>query len=119
MSAGTGFYSHSLGLTTDGKAYAWGYNLYGGLGDNTTSSRLSPVLVVGGITNWSQVSAGDYYSLGLTTDGKVYSWGYNATGQLGNNTMNSCLSPVLVVGGITNWSQVSAGSQHSLGIKLS
>jgi alpha-tubulin suppressor-like RCC1 family protein len=106
--------NHSLGVTATGIAYGWGRNQYGRLGDGTTTTRSSPVTVVGGITNWSQVSAGGQHSLGLTSTGIVYGWGANAAGQLGDNTTNSKISPVTVVGGITNWSQLAAGGYHSL-----
>jgi alpha-tubulin suppressor-like RCC1 family protein len=56
----------SLGLTQGGIAYAWGENLFGRLGNNTTDPRSSPVTVVGGITNWQQLSAGGSHSLGVT-----------------------------------------------------
>jgi alpha-tubulin suppressor-like RCC1 family protein len=108
--------SHSLGVTTTGIAYAWGFGGSGVLGDGTTVSKSSPVSVIGGITNWSQVSAGDYYSLGLTSTGIAYSWGSNNYGRLGDGTTTARSSPVTVIGGITNWSQVSAGNGHSLGL---
>jgi alpha-tubulin suppressor-like RCC1 family protein len=100
---------HSLGLTSTGVAYAWGYNVKGRLGDNTISSRLSPVTVVGGITNWGRLTASREHSFGSTSTGVMYAWGYNADGQLGDNTTSSRLSPVPVVGGITTWSQLSNG----------
>jgi alpha-tubulin suppressor-like RCC1 family protein len=106
---------HSLGLTSTGIAYAWGINSNGRLGDGTTTSRRSPVTVIGGITNWSEVSAGTFHNLGITSTGIAYAWGYNGQGRLGDGTTTSRLSPVTVVGGITNWSQVSAGG-HSLGV---
>ena len=108
--------AHSLGVTSTGIAYAWGSNTYGRLGDETITNRLSPVTVVGGITNWSQVSAGDAHSLGLTSTGIAYGWGLNGYGRLGDGTTTSRRSPVSVIGGITNWSQVSAGNAHSLGV---
>jgi len=107
---------HSLGLTTTGIAYGWGQNNYGKLGDGITTNTSSPVTVVGGITNWSQVSAGGQHSLGLTSTGIAYAWGYGGSGRLGDGTITSKRSPVTVVGGITNWSQVSAGGYHSLGL---
>ena len=36
---------HSAALAEEGKVFAWGYNTYGELGDGTTVSRPSPVLV--------------------------------------------------------------------------
>ena len=113
LSAASG---HSLGVTSTGIAYAWGFNGYGRLGDGTTTARSSPVTVVGGITNWSQVSAGDRHSLGLTSSGIAYAWGFNSYGRLGDGTLTTRSSPVTVLGGITNWSQVSAGFQHSLAV---
>jgi len=38
--------------------FSWGVNNYGQLGDNTTSTRLSPVTTAGGGTNWRQVAGG-------------------------------------------------------------
>jgi alpha-tubulin suppressor-like RCC1 family protein len=109
---------HSLGLTSSGVLYAWGENLFGTLGDGTTINKSSPVTVVGGITNWSAVSAGGYHSLALTDTGVLYAWGLNNNGQLGTNepTFLNKSSPVTVVVGITNWSAISAGDLHSLGL---
>ena len=107
---------HSLGVTDDGIAYAWGRNLSGRLGDGTITDRSSPITVVGGITNWSQLSAGAVHSLGVTDDGIAYAWGSNGSGRLGDGTRIDRSSPVTVIGGITNWSQVSAGGFHSLGL---
>ena len=108
---------HSLGLRSSGLAYGWGWNAAGQLGDNTGSYRGSPATFAGGITNWSQVSAGGAHSLGRTTAGIIYGWGNNQEGRLGDNTTTSRSSPVIVVGGITAWSQVSAGDIHSLAIR--
>jgi alpha-tubulin suppressor-like RCC1 family protein len=107
---------HSIATTTVGVAYAWGSNVDGQLGDNTTSNRSSPVTVVGGITNWAQLSAARWHSLGLTSAGIAYGWGRNAQGQIGDGTLSSRLSPVTVVGGITNWSELTSGTYHSAGI---
>jgi alpha-tubulin suppressor-like RCC1 family protein len=107
---------HSLGVTDTGIAYAWGNNNLGKLGDDTVINKSSPVTVVGGITNWSQVIGGDAHSLGIA-GGVAYACGSNNNGCLGIGiAVGSRSSPVTVVGGITNWSQVSGGYRHSLGI---
>jgi alpha-tubulin suppressor-like RCC1 family protein len=113
--------NHSLGLRANGTLYSWGSNSFGQLGQNiiTSTSRSSPVLVAGGITDWKQVSANGYQALGLRATGQLYSWGRNNAGQLGQNivTTTSRSSPVLVAGGYVNWIQASAGDQHSLAIR--
>jgi alpha-tubulin suppressor-like RCC1 family protein len=107
---------HSLGLRTNGTLWAWGCNGYGRLGDNTTINRSSPVSVVGGFTDWCQLSAGGSRSLGVRTNGTVWAWGANFQGLLGDNSAISRSSPVSIVGGITNWSRVGTGIGQSFGI---
>lgn len=109
--------SHSLGLRADGTAWSWGFNINGQLGDNSTVSRSSPVSVVGGFVNWCQLSAGGAHSVGVRTTGTVWSWGCNNYGMLGDNTDTSKSSPVSVVGGFTDWCQVSAAGFHNVGIR--
>jgi alpha-tubulin suppressor-like RCC1 family protein len=107
----------SLAIRTNGTAWAWGINGYGRLGDNTTVNKSSPVSVVGGFTDWCQVSAGAGHSLGVRTNGTAWAWGRAEFGTLGDNTTVSKSSPVSVVGGFTNWCQVSSGSRNSFGLR--
>jgi alpha-tubulin suppressor-like RCC1 family protein len=108
---------HSLGVRQNGTAWAWGSNCYGRLGDGTSTDKSSPVSVVGGFTDWCQVSAGGSHSLGVRQNGTAWAWGNNLVRQLGDTTSTSRSSPVSVVGGFTDWCQVSAGSLHSLGLR--
>jgi YD repeat-containing protein len=114
VGAGT---SHSLGVRTGGSAWAWGFNDYGRLGDNTTTNKSSPVSVVGGFSDWCQLSGGQSHSLGVRTGGSAWAWGRANGGQLGNNSINDASSPVSVVGGFSDWCQISAGGNHSLGVR--
>jgi alpha-tubulin suppressor-like RCC1 family protein len=109
---------HSLGIRANGTAWAWGGNAAGSLGDNTNSTRNSPVSVIGGFTDWVQISAGRYHSVAVRASGSMWSWGSNDNSQLGDNSSisQSKSSPVLVVGGFTDWIQVSAGN-HTLGLR--
>jgi alpha-tubulin suppressor-like RCC1 family protein len=56
---------HSVGLRTNGTAWAWGSGSFGTLGDGTTVAKSSPVSVVGGFTDWCQVSNGGYVNLAI------------------------------------------------------
>jgi alpha-tubulin suppressor-like RCC1 family protein len=114
VSAGSG---HSLGVRQNGTAWGWGCNGEGRLGDNSTVAKSSPVSVVGGFTDWCQVSAGSAHSLGVRTGGTLYAWGQNCFGKLGDNTVVSKSSPVSVIGGFTDWCQVSAGGEQSLAVR--
>jgi alpha-tubulin suppressor-like RCC1 family protein len=108
---------HSLGVRSDGTAWAWGSGANGLLGDGTVVNRSSPVSVIGGFTDWIQVSAGNGHSLGVRSDGTAWAWGLGSYGRLGDGTTFNRSSPVSVVGGFTDWIQVSAGGGHSLGIR--
>ena len=105
-------------IKTDGTLWTWGANWFGQLGNGTTSNRSSPNSTVGGGTDWSSVSCGAYHISATKTDGKIYTVGRNNWGQLGNGTTINRSSPVTVTGGITTWTQVSAGSYHTAGIYL-
>jgi alpha-tubulin suppressor-like RCC1 family protein len=108
---------HSLAVRQNGTAWAWGNGNYGRLGDNTTVSKSSPVSVIGGFTDWCQVSGGQCHSLGVRTNGTLWAWGSGGYGRLGDNTVVSKSSPVSVVGGFTDWCQVVAGRGSSLGVR--
>src|SRR5688500_10654125 len=61
---------HSCGLTTQGRAYCWGYNQLGQLGDGTNLNRMVPTPVATGLT-FRQVSAGSHHSCGITTENRL------------------------------------------------
>ena len=88
----------TLGITNDGSAYTWGLATYGLLGDNTTTTKSSPVLVVGGL-KWKQILFDNASAVGLTTSGDAYSWGRNQYGQLGVGDQTDRSSPTAVIGG--------------------
>jgi alpha-tubulin suppressor-like RCC1 family protein len=101
--------AHTLALRANGTLWAWGRNDEGRLGDNTITSRISPVSVVGGFTDWVSINAAENHSLGLRANGTIWAWGLNTYGRLGDNTVTSRLSPVSVVGGFTDWVYANSG----------
>jgi alpha-tubulin suppressor-like RCC1 family protein len=79
---------HACALLTDGTARCWGQNLYGQLGDGTTTDRPSPVAVPG-VSAAVQLSLGERHTCARMTDGTVRCWGFNNNGQLGDRTTTS------------------------------
>ena len=86
----------TCGLSSAGAAYCWGYNFYGQLGDGTTTNRLTPAAVQGGLV-FTALTAGDTYACGLTSAGVAYCWGNNQYGDLGDGTSTQRVTPVAVV----------------------
>lgn len=109
--------AHTAAIRTNGSLWTWGSNYYGRLGDGTVTSRSSPVSVLGGFTNWCQVSAGQSHTAAVRSNGTIWTWGDNGSGRLGNGTYSAQSSPVSVVGGFTDWCQVSAGGLHTAAVR--
>jgi len=75
---------HTLALTTGGQVYSWGGNFMGQLGLGDTTERNVPVLVEALADKFVlAIAAGVSHSLALCSDGSVYAWGGNSSGQLG------------------------------------
>ncbi|MCL2504509.1 MAG: hypothetical protein FWE94_07995, partial [Coriobacteriia bacterium] len=109
---------HSLALKGDGSLWAWGNNYYGQLGDGTSgsSTNTSTPAQVGSVTDWKAVSAGMNHSLALKTDGTLWAWGYNGSGQLGIGSTISTSTPVRIGTG-TDWAALGAKGANSLALK--
>ena len=120
VSAGGG---HSLAINEEGELYAWGKNYSGQVGDGTSSissNRASPVKICITTTNcpanWVKVAAGDDHSLAINSDRKLYAWGHNNQGQLGNGSTYGRRNRPTQIGTAANWKMVSAGAGYSLAI---
>ncbi len=88
---------HTCGDGSDGKVYCWGWNNYGQVGDGTTTDRTTPVAVEApvGVT-LSGVVASNYHTCADGSDGKVYCWGRNENGRLGDGTNTDHTTPTAV-----------------------
>ncbi|MFB9238252.1 RHS repeat-associated core domain-containing protein [Plantactinospora siamensis] len=103
-------------LKSDGTVWAWGDNYFGQLGNNSTAARsLTPVQVSGltGVTAIAAQSSGGY---ALKSDGTVWAWGYNASGQLGNGTTTNSKVPVKV-SGLSGATAIAAGGFSAFAVR--
>ena len=85
ITAGNGY---TCALASTGRAYCWGYNADGELGNGSTANSRVPVPVttsgvLAGAT-LTQISAGEYAACGVSSAGAAYCWGQGTSGQLGN-----------------------------------
>ena len=97
-------------VKTDGTLWAWGQNSQGQLGINNIINRSSPVQV-GALTNWARAGMGDsrLMCVALKTNGTIWTWGQNTSGDLGQNNIINRSSPVQV--GSSTWLEISSGEQ--------
>jgi Bacterial Ig-like domain (group 2)/Regulator of chromosome condensation (RCC1) repeat len=90
--------AHSCGLTSAGQAWCWGSNYGGQIGDGSSSDRLQPVAISGAL-RFSRLAGGGGHTCGIALpDGKVYCWGSNDLGSLGDGTTIGHSTPALVHG---------------------
>ena len=106
----------SFAIKTDGTLWVWGDTAAGALGLNTAGNnakRSSPIQVPG--TTWKEVSAIGYGAAAIKTDGTLWTWGSNNTGELGVNDKTQRSSPIQVPG--TTWDRVESTYDAHIAIK--
>ena len=99
---------HSAAIKTDGTLWAWGMGGFGALGTTGQTNAYTPVQTASGGTNWKMVAAGHYNTCGIKTDGTLWGWGYNSSGQLGLGDRTTRNTPVQL-NASTNWKMVAVG----------
>ncbi len=109
--------NHSCALKNDNTVWCWGNNDYGQLGageDVVLAGNVGSRTAVqaSGLTNVSQIDTGANHTCAVRNDGTVWCWGYNESGQLGNNATENSAVPVQVQN-ITTAVQVGCGDYHT------
>ncbi|MBU1411080.1 hypothetical protein KKC22_06125, partial [Myxococcota bacterium] len=79
-----------------GTTKCFGWNLYGQLGDGTTTSR-NTATDVSTALRFTAVSPGGTHTCALNADRELFCWGNNSDGQLGNLTTTSSLLPARAI----------------------
>jgi alpha-tubulin suppressor-like RCC1 family protein len=95
---------------------AWGYNVYGQLGDGTTTTRSTPAPVSGLSSGVIAIAAGLNHSLAVQ-NGRAYTWGYNQDGELGDGTGIDRSTPVAVTSLTSGVTAIDAGGLYSLALQ--
>jgi alpha-tubulin suppressor-like RCC1 family protein len=117
-------YTNTCAISDDDKLFCWGNNQFGQIGDGTTITRYVPTTTVdlGNVsTRYAvQVSLGFQHTCAISNDDKLFCWGYNAAGQLGDGTTTARYTPstsIVLGNDPTRYAvQVSLGYHHTCAI---
>ena len=90
----------------------WGNNQYGQLGPGSSVYYRTHPTQLGTAKDWKSVAAGTSHALALETNGTLWAWGINDSGQLGLGDIDKRFEPVRV-GADSNWDVVGAGPRSS------
>jgi alpha-tubulin suppressor-like RCC1 family protein len=101
-------FAEGLAVKSGGSIWSWGLNASGQSGQNDRVSRSSPVQI-GALTTWSNVAgriaSKNSYCAAIRTDGTLWMWGANGSGQLGLNDRVARSSPVQVTS-LNTWTNI-------------
>lgn len=114
LSAGA---AHVCALTAIGKAFCWGRDSSGQLGDRGRVYSTTPIPVYPD-SSFQSISAGGFHTCGIKLDGRAFCWGDNTRGQLGIGTTGGQVDaqPTTPLPGGT-YRSISAGYRHSCAIR--
>jgi alpha-tubulin suppressor-like RCC1 family protein len=115
---------HSMAVAADGTVWGWGHNTHGELADGSLTNRSTPRRAtrlahgsVVALTNIVDVDAGAYHSLARTSGGRVWSWGWNDDGQLGDGTHKS-RSRAIRVKPLIGVVDIAGGRESSIAVTI-
>jgi len=95
-------FGNTVAITTNGDLYCWGVNGSGQIGNGTTNTQFTPEKILGNISSVSLFSSSSNFTFGavtaVTTNGDLYCWGANRSGQVGSGTTINQLTPLKVLG---------------------
>jgi alpha-tubulin suppressor-like RCC1 family protein len=112
---------HGLILAADGSLWSWGSDFLGwpvlGLGNVPPQTKLQRI---GSDTNWISMSSGTSHNVALKSDGTLWAWGCNLSGQFGvgppDRKHAAVSTPVHAAPG-NDWAQATAGAIHTIALK--
>jgi alpha-tubulin suppressor-like RCC1 family protein len=108
--------SHACALTEDGRAYCWGANGFGELGNGTNDLSTVPEAVLGGF-RFASISAGSRFTCAVEESGGIGCWGRGVWGQLGDGSTESSTVPVLVASDV-QFISVEAGGSNACALSV-
>lgn len=118
---------HTCAIAADSTALCWGSNEFGQLGvagvtttclrdDRDIPCRVRPTPVSGNL-KFRRLSAGGVHTCGIAVDERIYCWGDNLRGSLGDPALRASPAPVPIVSA-ARFLEVTTGAEHTCGVRL-
>jgi alpha-tubulin suppressor-like RCC1 family protein len=106
-----------VAANSSGSVFTWGSGFFGQLGQNNSSSTSSPVAVGALVarSGTNTIAAGRQTTFVIDSNQRLWAWGSNSQGTLGDGSTGTKSSPVQI--GSSSWLQVSAKDGHTLAIR--
>ena len=108
--------SNFISLDKNGQIWGWGRNDYGQLGDNSIQDKCTPVSIQGTKRTFCKIDAGSTHTLAIDKTGRIWTWGSNTYGELGNNSTTLKCTPVSILGSNKTFCNIAGGYYYSLAI---
>lgn len=106
---------HACGLTAGGRAYCWGANGSGQLGEGQFFDQPVPRPVAGNV-EFVALAPGGFHTCGLASGGELYCWGNNGQGQLGRGLPSAPEPKPVLVTTTRTFVSTAAGAAHACGL---
>lgn len=116
ITANTNFTGY--GIDKNGRIWSWGTNGSGALGINTTATCLAstPHSICGAVKTFCHIDSGTGCALAIDKNGLIWGWGLNTSGNLGDNTVVSKITPVSIVGATKTFCKITLRTTTALAI---
>lgn len=103
----------SCAISAEGRAFCWGRGVNGQIGDGDATDRWTPTAVEGLGDDVQAMTLGEAHVCALNRQRRVYCWGANGYGQIGDSSTTQRNLPVLVQGLIGGTLSMAAGRLHT------
>ena len=110
----TGWF-HTCGLTRDRQLACWGGNSRSASAEPLGVESVTRPKLVDDARDWAAVAAGGFHSCALKSDGSIWCWGMNESGELGLGDAADRADPAAIP--MSGWTALGAGSFHTCAIR--
>lgn len=108
---------HNVALKQNGTIWGWGFGSFGQLNNGVDGfNEYSPISL--SLSNdWMHVTAGEYNTFAIKSNGTLYGCGNNNYGNLGINSTTQNIFNLVQIGTSTNWKEIAPSNYFTIGLR--